>query len=55
MKFKSIALTLFTVSIASVFGTTAAQAASLSVLADGLALFYHSRQRKNGNPNNLAD
>ena len=36
MNFKSIALTLFTVSIASVFGTTAAQAASLSVLADGL-------------------
>jgi len=36
MKFKSIALTLFTVSIASVLGTTAAQAASLSVLADGL-------------------
>ncbi|MBF2017694.1 MAG: ScyD/ScyE family protein [Rivularia sp. T60_A2020_040] len=36
MKFKSIALTLFTVSIASIFGTTAAQAASLSVLADGL-------------------
>ena len=36
MKFKSIALTLFTVSIASMFGTAAAQAASLSVLADGL-------------------
>ena len=36
MKFKSIALTLFTVSVASIFGTTAAQAASLSVLADGL-------------------
>jgi hypothetical protein len=36
MKFKSIALALFTVSIASVLGTTAAQAASLSVLADGL-------------------
>ncbi len=36
MKFKSIALTLFTVSITSFFGTTAAQAASLSVLADGL-------------------
>jgi len=36
MKFKSIALTLFTVSITSVLGTTAAQAASLSVLADGL-------------------
>ncbi|MGF1672954.1 MAG: ScyD/ScyE family protein [Rivularia sp. (in: cyanobacteria)] len=36
MKFKSIALALFTVSIASIFGTTAAQAASLSVLADGL-------------------
>ncbi|MBV6627252.1 MAG: ScyD/ScyE family protein [Rivularia sp. (in: Bacteria)] len=36
MKFKSIALTLFTVSVASIFGTTTAQAASLSVLADGL-------------------
>ena len=36
MNFKSIALTLLTVSIASVFGSTAAQAASLSVLADGL-------------------
>ncbi len=36
MKFKSIALTLFTASIASILGTTAAQAASLSVLADGL-------------------
>jgi hypothetical protein len=36
MKFKSIALTLFTVSITSILGTTAAQAASLSVLADGL-------------------
>ena len=36
MKFKSIALTLFTVSVASMFGTAAAQAASLSVLADGL-------------------
>ncbi|AFY54437.1 PEP-CTERM putative exosortase interaction domain-containing protein [Rivularia sp. PCC 7116] len=36
MKFKSIALTLFTVSIASILGTTTARAASLSVLADGL-------------------
>ncbi len=36
MKFKSIALTLFSVSVASIFGTTAAQAASFSVLADNL-------------------
>ncbi|MEO1428859.1 MAG: ScyD/ScyE family protein [Cyanobacteria bacterium J06632_19] len=36
MKFKSIALTLFTVGIASIFGTNTARAASLSVLADGL-------------------
>ncbi|MEO1376456.1 MAG: ScyD/ScyE family protein [Cyanobacteria bacterium J06635_10] len=36
MKFKSVILTLFTVSVTSIFGTTVAQAASLSVLADGL-------------------
>lgn len=36
MNLKSVILTLFTVSVASIFGTTAAQAASLSVLADGL-------------------
>ncbi|MGB3653335.1 MAG: ScyD/ScyE family protein [Rivularia sp. (in: cyanobacteria)] len=36
MKFKSIALALFGVTVSSVFGATAAQAVSLSVLADGL-------------------
>ena len=36
MKFKSIALTVFSVTAASMFGSTAAQAASLSVLADNL-------------------
>ena len=36
MKFKSIALTFFGVTVASVFGATSAQAISLSVLADGL-------------------
>ncbi len=36
MKFQSIALTFFGVTVASVFGATSAQAISLSVLADGL-------------------
>ncbi len=49
MKFKSIALTLFTASVASIFGTTAAQAASLSVLADGLDNPRNFDWDKNGN------
>ncbi|MCJ8279744.1 MAG: hypothetical protein MJK14_07410 [Rivularia sp. ALOHA_DT_140] len=54
--FKRLPASLFLWIAVIIFGAANAITKRLTEIgAENLTLFYHSRQRKNGNPNNLAD